>query len=140
MNPHSYSFAEFLNHSPCLKTVSEDYKLCASKYHDDLVQSQLQESANNHTSKLVCCSFREYVACSESVVYKKCGLETALFTRKFMHKMTLPMIKEYCEKSDLNHECEYKQTGSAISGGKPFSVPYGILIWLVMLVKLMLFK
>lgn len=85
----------------------------------------------------LCSSFREYVACSESVVMKKCGMETALFTRSFMHQMTVPMIKEYCDSSNQEHECDYKNAG-ALFGQTPFIVPCGILIWLVMLVKMVL--
>lgn len=49
------SFAEFLKHSSCLKTCSDDYKQCATNYNNALLQVQLQETvANNHTSNLVC--------------------------------------------------------------------------------------
>ena len=83
-------------------------------------------------------SFREYVDCSESVVYNRCGLETALFTRKFMHQMTLPMIKEYCETTDKGHECEFRKAagnGTTTTHHWVMSLPMGILIWLAMLVK-----
>lgn len=48
-------FAEFLKHSSCLKTCSDDYKQCATNYNNALLQVQLQDTvANNHTSNLVC--------------------------------------------------------------------------------------
>lgn len=79
-------------------------------------------------------SFREYLACSETAVYKKCGWATASFTRKFMNQMAVPMIKEYCE-SNQEIVCDNKSTGSRSPA------EFGTLIWLmmIMLVKMLLF-
>lgn len=42
-------------------------------------------------------SFREYLDCSESTARKTCGVETGLFTRGYLDKMSTSLIKTYCE-------------------------------------------
>ncbi|KFB47352.1 AGAP010534-PA-like protein [Anopheles sinensis] len=43
--------------------------------------------------RTVCCSFMEYLDCSEAAARNTCGRETAMFTRGFLDKMSSTLIK-----------------------------------------------
>ncbi|EAT43767.1 AAEL004803-PA, partial [Aedes aegypti] len=91
---------EFLTHAPCLQRVRPDYEVCGRKYHNTVSvitqhQQQQQQHHQAHAEadvRTVCCSFIEYLDCSESVAKKTCGRETAMFTRGFLDKMSSNLI------------------------------------------------
>lgn len=45
-----------------------------------------------------CSSFKEYLDCSEHVTRRTCGIETGLFIREFLHKMSDTLMQNYCEE------------------------------------------
>lgn len=124
---------EFLSHAPCLQRVRPDYEVCGRTYHNTvsvITQQQQQQQQqhhhqgrherhhqqqpNHHTTagrdaeedvRTVCCSFIEYLDCSESVAKKTCGWETAKFTRGFLDKMSSTLIKMYCEDYYNSNKC-----------------------------------
>lgn len=58
--------------------------------------------------RTVCCSFMEYLDCSESAARNTCGHDTASFTRGFLDKMSSTLIKvcvRVCWKCRLCHGC-----------------------------------
>lgn len=42
-------------------------------------------------------SFREYLDCSEHVTRRTCGLETGIFIRGFLKKMSSSLERDYCD-------------------------------------------
>lgn len=43
-------------------------------------------------------SFRKYLDCSEFVTRRTCGMETGLFIRDFIHRMSDTLMRNYCEE------------------------------------------
>uniref|UniRef100_A0A182PC98 Uncharacterized protein n=1 Tax=Anopheles epiroticus TaxID=199890 RepID=A0A182PC98_9DIPT len=54
------------------------------------------EDAEEERLKTVCCAFQKYMQCSEFTVRQACGDETALFTRKFLDKMSNTLMRMHC--------------------------------------------
>ncbi|CRK94525.1 CLUMA_CG008028, isoform A [Clunio marinus] len=111
---------EFLKHSPCLQTVKPLHIKCAERYQQTM-SSIFKASANQTTHKqqqhhsvhkkddddggndienvkIVCCSFKEYLDCSEDVTRRTCGMDTGLFIRDFIHRMSDTLMQNYCEE------------------------------------------
>ncbi|XP_053659468.1 uncharacterized protein LOC128708515 [Anopheles marshallii] len=63
----------------------------------------------------VCCSFMEYLDCSESAARNTCGRDTARFTRGFLDKMSSTLIKMYCEDYYKSNKCPSMYTSSSSS-------------------------
>ncbi|CAO1431686.1 unnamed protein product [Diamesa serratosioi] len=109
---------EFLKHSPCLQTVKPQHEKCGIAYQDTMSsifkakanqteQQQQQPSNANEDVKNVCCSFRDYLDCSEHVTRRACGAETGHFIRGFLNKMSSSLEKNYCEEyyKGGNNQC-----------------------------------
>ncbi|XP_058830953.1 uncharacterized protein LOC131689705 [Topomyia yanbarensis] len=129
---------EFLSHAPCLQRVKPDYEVCGRKYHNTVsVITQQQQQHQNHQARqerhhqqqqsnyhttagrdaeddvrTVCCSFIEYLDCSESAAKKTCGSDTARFTRGFLDKMSSTLIKMYCEDYYRSNKCPSAQSSA----------------------------
>lgn len=58
--------------------------------------SKSVEDAEEERLKMVCCAFHKYMQCSEFTVRHACGDETALFTRKFLDKMSNTLMRMHC--------------------------------------------
>lgn len=130
---------EFLSHAPCLQRVKPDYEVCGRKYHNTvsvITQQQhhhehhqarherhhQQQLQNHHTTdgrnaeedvRTVCCSFIEYLDCSEGAAKKTCGTDTARFTRGFLDKMSSTLITMYCEDYYRSNKCPSTQSSAA---------------------------
>lgn len=104
---------EFLIHAPCMREVSAEYEDCVHKYQQKIgeVHARVNEPSKrpgNETAseavgrdeelRTVCCSFRDYLMCSQRIVMKKCGEETAKFTGDFLNQMSFSLIQAHCEK------------------------------------------
>lgn len=97
---------EYIRHAPCMRQVNPKYNQCSEAYHkktanlnqiNDAVV-QLTEEEKNRNVITLCCSFQEYLQCSERVVYETCGNETALFTKAFLDRMAGPIVQFKCVK------------------------------------------
>ncbi|XP_059622897.1 uncharacterized protein LOC132266078 [Phlebotomus argentipes] len=105
---------DYLRHAPCLRVVKPDYEICAKKYQDTISRiTQLEHrgigNATDDTVAIVCCSFREYLDCSERTARRICGDETAAFTRSFLDKMADNLIREHCEDYSVKSgRCSYE--------------------------------
>ncbi|XP_043290032.1 uncharacterized protein [Venturia canescens] len=91
---------EFLKHAPCMQKVQAEYEICSKRY----VQAAFAIERRNQTSvkaneplKGICCAFQEYLDCSHNTVLRKCGKETAEFTKDFLDKMSNSLMKMHCE-------------------------------------------
>uniref|UniRef100_A0AAG5DM99 Uncharacterized protein n=1 Tax=Anopheles atroparvus TaxID=41427 RepID=A0AAG5DM99_ANOAO len=126
---------EFLSHAPCLQLVRPAYEVCGRRYHHTVTaisqrsqphqgeehlrhqhgedQHQPRRVRNHRTAnrtevddvQMVCCSFMEYLDCSEAAARNTCGRETAMFTRGFLDKMSSTLIKMYCEDYYKSNKC-----------------------------------
>ncbi|ETN62434.1 hypothetical protein AND_005902 [Anopheles darlingi] len=100
------------------------------EHHQQQQQQQLQQEQNvrrhrrnHHTAsrteeddvQKVCCSFLEYLDCSEAAAKKTCGWETAKFTRGFLDKMSSTLIKMYCEDYYKSNKCPSMYSSAASS-------------------------
>ncbi|XP_052861304.1 uncharacterized protein LOC128268292 [Anopheles cruzii] len=101
------------------------------QHHHDHEHHQLQESSGhqherrhrrNHRTasrtdeddvRTVCCSFLEYLDCSEAAARNTCGRDTAQFTRGFLDKMSSTLIKMYCEDYYKSNKCPSVYSSSA---------------------------
>uniref|UniRef100_A0A2M3ZEH8 Putative secreted peptide n=1 Tax=Anopheles braziliensis TaxID=58242 RepID=A0A2M3ZEH8_9DIPT len=54
------------------------------------------EDAEEERLKTVCCAFQRYMQCSEFTVRQACGDQTALFTRRFLDKMSDTLMRMHC--------------------------------------------
>lgn len=94
---------EFLKHAPCLRVVQAEYEVCTKRYQETMAfinQAKTQENVTlteDESVRTVCCSFTEYLDCSEQAARKTCGEETAQFTRGFLDKMSSTLVKTYCD-------------------------------------------
>uniref|UniRef100_A0A6B2E887 Putative conserved secreted protein n=1 Tax=Phlebotomus kandelakii TaxID=1109342 RepID=A0A6B2E887_9DIPT len=110
---------DYLRHAPCLRMVKPDYEICAKKYQDTISRISLLEqrgigNATDDTVAIVCCSFREYLDCSERTARRMCGEETAAFTRRFLDKMADSLIREHCEDYSVTSGwCSYELSASS---------------------------
>lgn len=135
---------EFLSHAPCLQRVKPDYEVCGRRYHNTVSvitqqehqhhhehqarherhHQQQQQLQNHHTTdgrnaeddvRTVCCSFIEYLDCSEGAAKKTCGADTAKFTRGFLDKMSSTLITMYCEDYYRSNKCPSAQSSASIT-------------------------
>ena len=96
---------EYLIHAPCMKSVQTQYQECSDRYQEKLKQiqadprSKVQGSSSSSPDKvgLLCCSFQEYLDCSQHVVNNTCGFHTASFTKGFLDRMAKPLAKGHCQ-------------------------------------------
>lgn len=116
---------EYLKHANCVKNVRPEYEKCSKKYevtlttlsdHQKNEQYQTDEDVGNSQEdylRTVCCSFQEYLLCSEQTVQKSCGDEAALFTSAFLKRMASNIIKNFCLEY-RGHECGLPDSASDI--------------------------
>ena len=91
---------DYLRHSACMTLVQPEYQQCSVEYQTKLRAVQHQHRADSQTSEqdvaVLCCSFQSYLACSQGVVNKTCGRETAVFTAQFLDRMAAPLAQGHC--------------------------------------------
>ncbi|KPI92982.1 hypothetical protein RR46_14203 [Papilio xuthus] len=98
---------EYLRHADCVKNVRSEYEVCSKKYEVTLTTLSSHKNDQYHTDhnemvdhehhlRTVCCSFQEYLMCSEQTVQRSCGDEAALFTSAFLKRMASNIIKNFC--------------------------------------------
>lgn len=109
---------EFLLHSPCLDRVRQSYEVCASEYQNTMTLISQERSVDEPDGaeqqqlllseaddvKNICCSFRQYLDCSEHAARKICGESTGKFIRGFLDRMGNSIIKMYCNEYQLGSE------------------------------------
>ena len=54
--------------------------------------------------QVLCCSFQRYLHCSEQVVNSTCGADTAGFTKKFLDRMSGPLVQQHCQHYEYGSE------------------------------------
>ncbi|XP_064110554.1 uncharacterized protein LOC135218277 isoform X1 [Macrobrachium nipponense] len=113
---------EYIRHAPCMRQVNPKYNGCSEAYHKktaDLNQIndavvQLSDEEKNKNVITLCCSFQEYLQCSEQVVFETCGNETALFTKEFLDRMAGPIVQDLCQAFYFSlHSCSQESSTSA---------------------------
>ena len=87
-----------------MREVQSGYERCADEYQMRIKNLNQNSAAGNEAAssseeesdenvELLCCSFQEYLHCSESIVNSTCGHETARFTKSFLDRMSGPLIQ-----------------------------------------------
>ncbi|XP_045591117.2 serine-rich adhesin for platelets [Procambarus clarkii] len=118
---------EYIRHAPCMRQVNPKYNQCSEVYHQktaglnqvDDAAVQLSEEQKNKNVITLCCSFQEYLQCSERVVYETCGNETALFTKEFLDRMAGPIVQDLCQAFSFSlHSC-LQESSTASPGISP---------------------
>lgn len=94
------------------------------------------EDAEEERLKMVCCAFHKYMQCSEFTVRHACGDETALFTRKFLDKMSNTLMRMHCvDYTPASGKCrDYFSSGVAT----PRTAPPSVLLLLLLVSALAL--
>ncbi|XP_063980142.1 uncharacterized protein LOC135164057 [Diachasmimorpha longicaudata] len=105
----------FLKHAPCMQIVQADYEICSKKYqHTVLALDKKNQTRSSEPLKSICCAFQEYLECSHHIVRRKCGEETAEFSKNFLDLMANSLIKMHCTRY-THEECASHSTASYIS-------------------------
>ncbi|OWR48979.1 uncharacterized protein LOC116774273 isoform X2 [Danaus plexippus] len=117
---------EYLRHADCVKKVRSEYEVCSKKYEVTLTTvSNYEKKDQYHTDqtgvasshedylRTVCCSFQEYLMCSERTVQRSCGDEAALFTSAFLKRMASKIIKNFCLEY-RGQECGLSDAATAV--------------------------
>lgn len=131
---------EYLRHADCVKNVRSEYEVCSKKYEVTLTslsnhqQSEHYDTDQRETShemylKTVCCSFQEYLTCSERTVQRSCGNEAALFTSNFLKRMASNIIRNFCLEY-RGEECGNRDSANARSSS-PIFISSAILLHLL---------
>lgn len=119
---------EYIRHAPCMRQVNPKYNVCSVTYHQKTVSlnhmqdasASLSEDEKNRNVIILCCSFQEYLQCSERVVFETCGNETALFTKEFLDRMAGPIVQFKCTKyAPGSRVCETASSPAAPSTSPP---------------------
>ncbi|XP_008559174.1 uncharacterized protein LOC103579527 [Microplitis demolitor] len=106
----------FLKHAPCMQKVQTDYELCSKRYQQSVVELESKnKTKSSENIKSVCCAFREFLECSHHTVRRKCGEETAEFTKDFLDRMSDSLIKVHCSPYTQS-ECIDSGTASSKVG------------------------
>ena len=106
-SPSQSWYTDYLRHAPCMREVQSGYERCADEYqmriknlnqnsaagNEAASSSSSEEEESDENVELLCCSFQEYLHCSESIVNSTCGHETARFTKSFLDRMSGPLIQ-----------------------------------------------
>ncbi|KAI8436016.1 hypothetical protein MSG28_004148, partial [Choristoneura fumiferana] len=97
---------EYLKHADCVKNVRAEYETCSKKYEITLTTLSNHQKSDQYSTdedvshedylRTVCCSFQEYLLCSEQTVQRTCGDDAAVFTSKFLKQMASNIIKNFC--------------------------------------------
>ncbi|XP_052121856.1 uncharacterized protein LOC113207069 [Frankliniella occidentalis] len=59
-------------------------------------EEDLERQEHEDDLRTLCCSFQDYLRCSQSVVEDKCGEETARFAHSFMDRMASSLVQSHC--------------------------------------------
>ncbi|XP_063216440.1 uncharacterized protein LOC134527574 [Bacillus rossius redtenbacheri] len=95
---------EYLRHAPCMNQVEPENDKCTKAYQEKIhsleqqQQMNLTNSENEKQLRKLCCSFQEFLQCSQAVVQLTCGDEAANFTSHFLDKMSASLIQVHCER------------------------------------------
>uniref|UniRef100_A0A336MGJ2 CSON001403 protein n=1 Tax=Culicoides sonorensis TaxID=179676 RepID=A0A336MGJ2_CULSO len=117
---------EFLQHSPCLDRVRNSYEICARQYQNTMAlisqgrSSDVGDQTHNDTRneaddvRNICCSFRQYLDCSQHAARRECGESTGRFIRDFLDRMGNSLIKMYCTEYQLGTEKCYGYSSKGV--------------------------
>ena len=73
--------------------------------------------------QVLCCSFQRYLHCSEQVVNSTCGAGTAGFTKKFLDRMSGPLVQQHCQHYEYGSEMCPSKPGPESEQAPYSSVP-----------------
>ena len=73
--------------------------------------------------QVLCCSFQRYLHCSEQVVNSTCGAGTAGFTKKFLDRMSGPLVQQHCQHYEYGSEMCPSKPGPGSEQAPYSSVP-----------------
>ncbi|XP_069955643.1 uncharacterized protein [Cherax quadricarinatus] len=117
-----------------MRQVNPKYNQCSEIYHEKTAglnhindaKTNLSDDDKNKNVITLCCSFQEYLQCSERVVFETCGNETALFTKEFLDRMAGPIVQDICQAFSFSlHSC--LQDSSTTSAGIPLQIPSSLM-------------
>jgi len=98
-NPGEYQ-TEYLSHAQCMRNAQADYQLCAQEYQLRIKSLNEVKTTSTNTEQnvqVLCCSFKQYLSCSEEAVNQTCGKSTASFTKGFLDRMSGPLVQAHCQ-------------------------------------------
>lgn len=99
---------EYLKHAQCMDSAKMQYKVCLDEYNSVVRSINTCSPAERVKNlKLMCCSFKEYIKCSQDLVFSRCNNDTAAFTEKFLVRLSNPVSTEHCAPYTANQaDCE----------------------------------
>jgi len=105
---------EYLKHARCMRDAQTEYESCVDVYQLRIKALNKGEIATpdeeDDNVQVLCCSFQRYLHCSEQVVNSTCGADTAGFTKKFLDRMSGPLVQQHCQ---------HYEYGSSMCPSKP---------------------
>ncbi|XP_014480512.1 PREDICTED: uncharacterized protein LOC106747468 [Dinoponera quadriceps] len=89
---------EFLKHAPCMEEVKAEYEICYKNYQNTTQEIEKTNfiASRGSSLKSLCCAFKEYLDCSHHTVRRRCGDDSAQFTKKFLDRMSGSLMKMHC--------------------------------------------
>ncbi|XP_023344195.1 uncharacterized protein LOC111713548 [Eurytemora carolleeae] len=134
---------EYLQHAPCMRKAQAEYESCAQEYQLKIKALNKPEKSgakgtDEDNVQILCCSFQEYLHCSEAVVNTTCGASTASFTKGFLDRMSGPLVQGHCQEYSVgSNMCP---TQSAVFSVDSSSLPLSSLPPLLLLPLLIFFS
>jgi len=99
---------EYLKHARCMRDAQTEYESCVDVYQLRIKALNKGEiatpSEEDDNVQVLCCSFQRYLHCSEQVVNSTCGAGTAGFTKKFLDRMSGPLVQQHCQHYEYGSE------------------------------------
>jgi len=99
---------EYLQHARCMRDAQTEYESCVDVYQLRIKALNKGEiatpSEEDDNVQVLCCSFQRYLHCSEQVVNSTCGAGTAGFTKKFLDRMSGPLVQQHCQHYEYGSE------------------------------------
>jgi len=126
---------EYLKHARCMRQAQTEYESCVDVYQLRIKTLNKGEIATPTEEEdnvaVLCCSFQRYLHCSEQVVNTTCGATTAGFTKKFLDRMSGPLVQQHCEHyehgssmcPDRTEETELSQQSPQYGGQDTAAAP-----------------
>jgi len=107
---------EYLQHARCMRDAQTEYESCVDVYQLRIKALNKGEiatpSEEDDNVQVLCCSFQRYLHCSEQVVNSTCGAGTAGFTKKFLDRMSGPLVQQHCQHYEYGSEMCPSKPGS----------------------------
>ena len=83
-------------HSQHHHNHNHHYRHSGHNHNHTATEEDLLRQEHEDDLRTLCCSFQDYLRCSQAVVEDKCGEETGRFAHSFMDRMASSLVQSHC--------------------------------------------